>query len=58
MTIKSIADIESDAQAAAIATANGRPVHNPHRDKYFEQDQADIWDAAYELSMHDLGCFA
>lgn len=57
MTIKSIADIESDAQAAAISTADGTPVKNPYcADTH--PAHANAWDAAYELAMHELGCFA
>jgi hypothetical protein len=57
MSIKSIADIESDAQAAAISTANGTQVTNPYCAETHPA-HANAWDAAYELAMHELGCFA
>jgi len=57
MTIKSIADIESDAQASAISTKNATPVTNPYcADTH--PAHADAWNEAYESAMHELGCFA
>lgn len=58
MSIISIKTIRAQAQTAAKSTVEGTPVHNPHRDKYLEQVQADIWDAEYEQAMCELGCFA
>lgn len=58
MSIESIEKIKGNARAAATSTVEGTPVHNPHRDKYLEQVQADILDAEYEQAMCELGCFA
>lgn len=57
MSIKSISDIQDDAQAAAIATVAGNPVTNPYCSDTHPA-HADAWNEAYESAMHELGCFA
>ena len=57
MSIKSISEIQDDAQAAAISTTNGKPVANPYCTDTHPA-HFDAWNEAYELAMHELGCFA